>query len=317
MIPPLPTMRALRLLGFVAVAGLAVAQSTTSNEAHCIQGQFSWMFNSLNQDPCTVGQNLGEVCNIAYQIPPLGSDLYSYLGPSPAAANECRCSSVLYSLLSACAVCQNGQTILWDQYDQNCSAVYVGVFLPQIPARTAVPHWAYMNVTAYDEFNLTYAQQLIGPESTTIPQPTAIPSTPSTTTTTSSSHKPSIIGPIVGSVIGSVVALALLSLAIILLLRRRHFASIESVATTLGDRWSLPEGKAAAKGHLLHPVPVPLPEHLPLLYDPSDPRTFPPTPSPSWPDFASIRSESVRPTTAGSTLASGPPGNYTGAPEPV
>jgi len=45
---PLPTcalMRALRLLGLVAVAGLTVAQNTTSTNAHCIQGQgqFNWV----------------------------------------------------------------------------------------------------------------------------------------------------------------------------------------------------------------------------------------------------------------------------------
>ncbi|KAF8350580.1 hypothetical protein F5887DRAFT_1069583 [Amanita rubescens] len=305
-------MQALRLLGLAAVAGLTVAQNTTSANAHCIQGQgqFNWMFNSLNQDPCTVAQNLGQVCNIGYQIPPLTPD-QDYLGPNPTAANSCRCSSVLYSLLSACALCQDAKTMLWGQYDQNCSAVYVGTFLPQIPAGTTVPHWAYMDVTIYGEFNVTYAQQLVGPESIANPQPTATSSSSSSSSTTSSSHKPPI-GPIIGGVVGGVVALALLSLAVVLLLRRRQLTPMEPVATTWDPRGPLPEGKS----YPLYPVPFPPPEHSPLLYDPSDPRTFPPTPSPLWPsDFASISSESVRPTISGSTLASGPPRYYTGAPE--
>lgn len=49
----------------------------------------------------------------------------------------------------------------WDQYDQNCSAAYVGVFLPQIPAGTAVPHWAYMNVTVSFHANPCYYYRLI------------------------------------------------------------------------------------------------------------------------------------------------------------
>ena len=50
-----------------------------------------------------------------------------------------------------------------------------------------------------------------------------------------------------------------------LLLRRRHFASIEPVATTWDPRGSLPEGKAGMD-YPLYPVPVALPEHAPLLY---------------------------------------------------
>lgn len=36
-------MWSLRLLGLVTVAGLTVAQNTTSADAHCIQGQFTWV----------------------------------------------------------------------------------------------------------------------------------------------------------------------------------------------------------------------------------------------------------------------------------
>ena len=32
---------------------------------------------------------------------------YVYLGPDTSNANQCRCSSVYYSLLAACSVCQN------------------------------------------------------------------------------------------------------------------------------------------------------------------------------------------------------------------
>lgn len=41
-----------------------------------------------------------------FPVPALGPT-ENYLGPIPTAANQCRCSSVFYSMLSACAVCQN------------------------------------------------------------------------------------------------------------------------------------------------------------------------------------------------------------------
>ena len=36
-----------------------------------------------------------------------------YLGPDPLSANSCRCNTVYYSLLSACAYCQNGIYLEW------------------------------------------------------------------------------------------------------------------------------------------------------------------------------------------------------------
>src|SRR6266576_2829724 len=103
----------------------------------------------------------------------------------------------------------------------------------------------------------------VGPESAAITQPTATSSSSTTSTSTSSSsHKPSIIGPIIGSVVGGVFALALISLAVILLLRRRQS---EPVVTTWDPRGPLPDGKAAM-GYPLYPVPFTPPEHSPLLY---------------------------------------------------
>ncbi|KAF8733698.1 hypothetical protein AX14_003625 [Amanita brunnescens Koide BX004] len=305
------SMRALRLLGLATAVGLTRAQDTPSEDAHCAQGQFNWMFNSLNQDPCAVAQYLGGVCiNGIYQIPPLATNQV-YTGPSLTAANECRCNSVFYSLLSACAICQDGQTMLWDEYDRNCSAVSVGVFPAQIPAGTAVPHWAYIDVTTLGEFNATLAQQLNGPESTAGPQPTAASSlTPSSTHSASSSpHDSTIIGPIIGGVVGGVAFLALLSLAVMLLLRRRRQlgASVKLMPTTLYPGELLSEDKGA---NLYRTQ-----SHGPLLYDPSDPRTFPPTPTPLWSRAAVVSTENVTVTTTGSTHSSGPGQSYTGVPE--
>lgn len=104
----------------------------------------------------------------------------------------------------------------------------------------------------------------VGPESTAIPQPTATSSAISSSST-SSSHKTSIIGPVVGGVVAGVVALGLISIAIILLLRRRPITSMNPVVTTWDPSGSLQEGKAGM-AYPPYPIPVRPPEHSPLLY---------------------------------------------------
>jgi hypothetical protein len=89
------------------------------------------MYNSLTQSPCDVAYELASVCvngrewflvqliilvlnslaNAAESNPqPLLPD-YAYIGPTPAYANLCLCSSVYYSLKSACGYCQGRQFI--------------------------------------------------------------------------------------------------------------------------------------------------------------------------------------------------------------
>ncbi|PBK96957.1 hypothetical protein ARMGADRAFT_721270 [Armillaria gallica] len=109
-----------------------------------------WSFNSLNQSPCTVAAYLGGVCNSGnFTVTPLSNgELYS--GPTLEQANVCRCSSVFYSLVSACASCQGNIYERWSLFNRNCTDgqnVPVGEFNEDIPEQTAVPHWAYQNVS--------------------------------------------------------------------------------------------------------------------------------------------------------------------------
>ncbi|KAK2466800.1 hypothetical protein APHAL10511_001058 [Amanita phalloides] len=299
-------MWAFRLLGLSAAVGFTLAQNTTTQTAHCIQSsEFTWMSNSLGQDPCTVAQYLGGACNGEFKIPPLATNQV-YIGPTPNGATECRCSSVFYSLLSACAICQRGGTILWDTYDGNCSAIYVVVFPVGIPTGTAVPHWAYMNVTIFGGFNATYAQQLSNsPESTTGPQ-----STGTTSPSNQPSHKSSsIVGPAVGGAVGGLVFLTLLGAGVLLLWQRRRRSPAPQQAAVLHTGQSLPEGKSPVS-YQSHPMP----ENAPLLYDPSDPRTFPPTPTP-FPMHVNPTPTGQKSTITGSSSNAMPSREYTGAPE--
>ncbi|KAJ7905711.1 hypothetical protein B0H14DRAFT_22212 [Mycena olivaceomarginata] len=119
---------------------------------------YNWMLNVYQQDPCTVAAYLVRVCDAGpeFVVPALGPGEY-YPGPSLQKSNPCRCSSVLYSLLSACAVCQSRQYLSWSTYHRNCSSVYSN-FTGDIPAVTSVAAWAYQNVTKFNGFNVSVAE---------------------------------------------------------------------------------------------------------------------------------------------------------------
>ena len=89
-------------------------------------------FNTLNQSPCDVAASLAAVCSptgrehsLAYIWPvillehagfnldPLPSG-YVYAGPRTESATSCRCSSVFYSMLSACGYCQSRNYQKWE-----------------------------------------------------------------------------------------------------------------------------------------------------------------------------------------------------------
>ncbi|KAF8623523.1 hypothetical protein AX15_006300 [Amanita polypyramis BW_CC] len=261
------------------------------------------MFNSLGQGPCEVARYMGGACNNGvFYIPPLGTDQV-YIGPTPNNANECRCSSVLYSLLNACALCQHARVSQWDAYYGNCSTPYVAMFPGQIPPGTAVPHWAYMDVTQFGGFNATYAQQLSdSPESTAGSSATSTPSS-------SPPHKSSIAGPVAGGVVGGVIFVALVAVAVLLLLRYRRKSSAAQVhygVEASGAGGSLPESKLSHQ-----PYVVPVLEQEPLLYNPSDPRTFPSSIAAA----ATTGNTNIKPAFTGSSFSSEPSRHYTGAPE--
>ncbi|KAI6036248.1 hypothetical protein BKA83DRAFT_4160040 [Pisolithus microcarpus] len=135
------------------------------------------MNNSQNQNPCVVASYIMGVCwNGPFDVPALGPGIYYYqVNGLPTA---CECSAVAYCLISACAACQNGPYFNWPSWSRNCSTAYVG-YPFSIPSGTAIPQWAYQNVTSSGDFNIGLAQEVgDGPESAA---PTALVTTSSTT----------------------------------------------------------------------------------------------------------------------------------------
>ncbi|KAJ7087848.1 hypothetical protein C8R44DRAFT_819958 [Mycena epipterygia] len=151
-------MRSLKLFEILSIL---FSFREASAQATC-GPSYNWMLNSYQQDPCEVAAYLGGVCDsgAGFSIAALIPGDY-YTGPTVQQSNPCRCSSVFYSLLSACAICQSGECLSWSIYSHNCSIVYSGLFIGDIPPVTAVGTWAYQNVTKYDGFNVSLAQTLV------------------------------------------------------------------------------------------------------------------------------------------------------------
>ncbi|KIK57656.1 hypothetical protein GYMLUDRAFT_75271 [Collybiopsis luxurians FD-317 M1] len=315
---------------------LGCVRSQTVTLASCDASTgFSWSYNSLDQDPCTVATYLGGVCNSGqYTIPAINSTQF-YSGPSSTAQNECRCSTVLYSLLMACAECQGATTINWSSYSQSCSTVYTGIFLDTIPSGTKVPNWAYQNVTS-GGFNATLAQ-LTGdsPESTGAATATSssVSSSPALASGSSATNSPSTqtgaskssksnAGVIAGSVVGGVIGLALIIAALFWFLRRRSRSTrsrnIEAARPPVlghgNDRLS-PDMTGTTHAQTI----IPFPPVQQKLYSPDDPSTFPPNvaspttthaPYSSVQDVGSVYNHSSNPSYGGTHT--GPQQTYSG-----
>ncbi|KAI0812564.1 hypothetical protein BC629DRAFT_1436591 [Irpex lacteus] len=137
------------------------AQTTT---AMCKPG-YEWMFNSLRQSPCLIASYLGAGCSdpSSCNIAPTFSNYYH----SKASATDCTCNSVAYSVFSACVLCQTQlPTYLpWSLWIKNCTRTYVDEYPMSVPKGTAIPEWAFHNVTDIDNFNATIAKAVAARDS--------------------------------------------------------------------------------------------------------------------------------------------------------
>jgi hypothetical protein len=104
-------------------------------------------FNSYGQSPCRVAAYMLSTCNngsmsfplvfanfasessylVAYQIP----EDSPYLFYTPPGSNECKCSSITYSLLAACSGCRGGQwlTYVSSEYSTSFKFTFANLLL--------------------------------------------------------------------------------------------------------------------------------------------------------------------------------------------
>ncbi|KAG1745472.1 uncharacterized protein EDB91DRAFT_150656 [Suillus paluster] len=309
------------------VAAAAVPQGAfalITSDVTCLSS-FGWMNNSRGQDPCLVTAYLGSPCSdggmhvrclacfcltfwAEYTIEsiPAGAQ---YQGPPLDGANPCQCNTVIYSTTSACGVCQGRTVQAWSAWRAQCSTYFNQSYPSTIPNGTSVPNWAYLDVEPSDAFNATAAQldgDLPEANATTPLSTTALTSTTTTgftTTPTGSStagtgsstptSRSSNVGAIAGGVVGGIVGFGVIAgPAAWLFIRRRRSRKAPSVPYSHQPFMTQP----------------------PLRYDPENPSTFPPPPTPAIP---TTPSSNVYQNSANTQVSSHQShlGQYSGVPE--
>ncbi|KAH9965536.1 hypothetical protein BGW80DRAFT_1254938 [Lactifluus volemus] len=111
--------------------------------------------NSRQQNPCQVAGYVAAECLDLHggtpYVTPLDSN-HAYSGPGLWEAEDsdlCKCNTVIYSLLSACARCQGAQTLTWHGWSSHCTELMGPSILPPHPLSndTCIPFWAMLDVT--------------------------------------------------------------------------------------------------------------------------------------------------------------------------
>lgn len=141
-------------------------------------------------------------------LPQLLSGNDVYYGPTKGQNDMCQCTTVFYSLVSACAVCQDREWISWPQFVQNCTTNWTD-FPDATPSYIQVPAYAFLNVTGTNTFDPIAAAEAAGANGTqsspVVIAPSSTPTSPSHKTRTSA-----IVGGVVPAVLGLAVAVGIL-----------------------------------------------------------------------------------------------------------
>jgi len=278
--------------------------------AACPPG-WEWNQNSLGQDPCTVGATLDASCrgNAVYTWGPLGrNDSYYPPRVDHNGDLDCDCNTVMYNLFMACTSCQAGFIDTWPTYIAVCETVYITQYPSDIAQGTAVPRWAFFNITTAPNQVYSDATAMgIGRDPEEFPRQLNTLSSSKSTSTRTSSNRPSAtgstsndsssktnVGAIVGGVVGSVVFFTILAIVAFIYARHRRRKQENQ------QRWM--QSPDEIDPHKLHGSPMTSVPFAP--YSPSDPSAIPPL-SPK---------SSVAYTTPGQNHPNGR-GGYTGAPE--
>lgn len=186
----------------------------------------------------------------------------------------------------ACTTCQGGVVFSWPRWMTQCdNGVYVADYPNDIALETAIPRWAYYNVTAFPDqtYNDSVAISIgrdpegkpkqVNTISSTIPSSSStLPRTRTSSSTSSGSTSVgntssggSNTGAIVGGVVGGVVPLAILAVVAFIYLKRRKQNGGEP------DTQRYSEYKTQPVSPSLGPRPM---SGNPY-YKPGDPTTYP------------------------------------------
>jgi hypothetical protein len=211
----------------------------------------------------------------AYTLAPLPSG-YVYSIPGKIYSSPCECSTIGYSLLSACDACQGENPLYWSTFVANCTSTLPPSQFPNaVPSGVYVPNWAILDVTGSNTWDASAAFQagdkpeygpgtFFGPNSITVPTTTTTPTPSFTGHSSGSGGKSSNAGAIAGGVVGGIAAFSV-AVAVILYLRGRRSRMVSA-------------GIEASQPMLNNGMVTQSSTGSPLtmkFYDPNDPTTFP------------------------------------------
>ncbi|KDQ16194.1 hypothetical protein BOTBODRAFT_256568 [Botryobasidium botryosum FD-172 SS1] len=156
--PPSSLLLLAPLLWALPRAPLVRAQST---DAVC-SPDFSWMNNEQAQSPCLVAAVMQGLCSLDHQwnVSALPSGL-EYLPPTAEEASFCNCNALTYSLMSACAACQQHNWVSYGDWIASCPSSLVtptSPFLP--PDNTSIPPWAPTSYASLSSFDVNKAKSI-------------------------------------------------------------------------------------------------------------------------------------------------------------
>ncbi|KAF8622269.1 hypothetical protein AX15_007144 [Amanita polypyramis BW_CC] len=264
----------LPIVGLTVLAQAFYARAQYST-ARCLS-QYSWMLNSLAQSPCRVAEFLSYPCHAYTFVPLNGSQYYS-----AAADNSCECNTVMYNIVSACSICQGGSQQGWRNYSSACSHTYIGQYPEDILSTTAIPHWAYIDISGTNVFDTNQALSVGDePETTkglamTSVSTVTVSVTQSATSGSNKSSK-SIAGPVVGGVIGGLALVALVVGGILFWIMRRGNSQGQhnSRPNILGSPSTIPSSPGVPSGGSLnHGYTIAPALRIYEPYDPQPPQT--------------------------------------------
>ncbi|RPD66125.1 hypothetical protein L227DRAFT_597437 [Lentinus tigrinus ALCF2SS1-6] len=171
-------------LSFPATVAFTVRTYAQTTNAPCKNGSdYNWSYNSLGQSPCLIGAYMMGACQPggSYDVQALPDVSFWYNGPAADQATLCSCSSISYSLLSACGFCQGAGWPEWSLWTQNCPSQLVsnGSYPHPIPKGTRIPLWAFVPIAGFlDEFDAVQGMDIGDKlESNGIAAPTGTPTT--------------------------------------------------------------------------------------------------------------------------------------------
>ncbi|KAH9052378.1 hypothetical protein EDB87DRAFT_504284 [Lactarius vividus] len=230
------------------------------------ESSWEWSSNSLGQNPCLVTAHLMSTCySGGFTVDPLLVVGDSYLPPTQEQVQKggsCWCSTVILSLLSACGECQQGLSIPWTEFSQNCpGSIKPSTFPYTVPAGTRVPQWALLDITRANIWNATSAR-IVGDTPEILTGGTIAPHPQGSKSNT---------GAIAGGAAGGVVAIAAIAGLVFIFWRRQRRANVLPAVHDVSSPFPpSPLTPVRPASSYIHTQGSPI-----TLYDPSNPSTYP------------------------------------------